>query len=162
MALASRPPGLKPEEMAKLDFTKSIGLFQGWDAKAAVLCIKDDELKFPAERAPIFLFVTGVDLTDFDGAFGGLRRGIYVAVGSGGDAISIYKFAQRSAPIQKATTTRHELSQESPEPRYFVPQSQDGTLTLHMFVGKHRYEWVLLEPKSEKKTETPPTKTPSR
>jgi len=160
--LAFFRPGLKPEDMAKLDFDKSIGFFQGWEPRAAVLCIKDDELKFPGERAPIFLFVSAIELTEFDGAFGGLRQGIYVAVGSGGDdAVSIHKFAQRSAPLRKVTTKKHEMSRERPAPTYLVQQARGGGgFTLHMFVGNKRYEWVLLEPKDASKTETQPAKRP--
>ncbi|MGD8239414.1 MAG: hypothetical protein PVH68_12725 [Armatimonadota bacterium] len=162
LAVATPPPGMKPEEMAVLDFDKSIGFFQGWDAKAAVLCIKDDELKFPGERAPIFIFVSALDLSQFDGAFGGLRRGIYVAVGSGsGDVITIYKFRQHKTPLRKVTTKKQELSREFPEPRYVVSPTRDGTFKLHMYVGKHRYEWTLLEPKSDTKTETSPSRRPS-
>lgn len=147
--LAHFRPGLKPEEMQKLDFDKSIGFFQGREPHAAVLCIKDDELRFPAERAPIFLFVSAIDLHQFDGAFGGLGRGIYAAVGSGGDdAIAIYRFAQRKSPLRKATTKKHDMPRESPQPRYLVQQQRgSGAFTLHMLVGKRRYEWVLLEPK---------------
>jgi hypothetical protein len=142
-------PGLKREELAKLDFDKSIGFFQGWEARAAVLCIKDDELRFPDERAPVFLFISAIDLTDFDGAFGGLRQGIYVAVGSGSDdAIALYRFTQRKTPLKKVTTTKRDMPRESPQPRYMVTQQRGGgAFTLYMMVGKQRYEWVLLEPK---------------
>lgn len=147
--LAHFRPGLKSEELEKLDFDKSIGFFQGREPHAAVLCIKDDELRFPAERAAIFLFVSAIDLHQFDGAFGGLGRGIYAAVGSGGDdAIAIYRFAQRKSPLRKATTKKHDMPRESPQPRYLVQQPRgSGAFTLHMLVGKRRYEWVLLEPK---------------
>jgi hypothetical protein len=156
--LAYFRPGLKPEEMAVLDFDKSIGFFQGWDPRIAVLCIKDDELKFPAERAPIFLFVTSLDLTDYEGAFGGLRKGIYAAVASGGDdTIAIHKFAARNTVLQRSTTKKSDMSREYPEPRYFVQQARGGGgFTLHAFIGKSHYEWLLLDPKPEKATETTP------
>ena len=143
---------VRDEDMQNLDIENASGMKRTWEAIVAVIPIKADQLKFPKEKAPIYVIVVGRDLGEGIGLLSALPPSIYVVVAQGGgDAAELYDYWRPQEPVKSMTMKDDELEQE--QTTAWLMRQEGRKILYQLTLGKHRYTWTLVDPDEEKKPE---------
>jgi hypothetical protein len=153
--LGNLRPVVPQKDMEAMDLDHASGLSAGWDCSVAIIPVKSDLLKFPGEKAPVFVVGLKEAIQGWGGPLVNLPPDTYVLVAEDGtDHADLYNFHRRAEPVAQTPMAKKDTGQQSETPKWYL-QQRGAEIWYHLIVGGKDYSWALLLP-PEKKEETKP------
>lgn len=148
--LGSVRPLISKEHMDAMDLDHASGLYPSWYCSVAIVPVKSDLLKFPDEKAPVFVVGIREPIEGWGGPFAGLQAGTYVVVAQGNaDEAEIYNFHRRAEPVARTTMKVRDRERPSEKPKWFLQQRGMETW-YHLLLGDKAYSFPILLPPEKK------------